>query len=310
MYCLNLMRIALELALHNRAYEDIARKFFEHFLHIAEAMTSIGGAGTAWASGTKTTTLTITIRCVVTRRARPAVSQDPFDRRADSALRRRNPGAGDARPSCRDFETRLKWFLSHRPEMARGSCRGGKKPGMGERRLLVPAARPPDEEAAPADARRNRVSRRTTAMRSQSRRSTAASPTRSRRDDRHDAQRRLSAGRIAIGVVRRQTRTGQAGPIWFPVTDYPDHRVAAEVPSLLWRRFQGRMSDRLGPDAHDSRRSRRGAEPPASSRHLPARPRRPPPLLRCNADEAARPIRSSATTCSSTSTSTATPAAA
>ena len=42
MYCLNLMRIALELALHNPVYEDIATKFFEHFLHIAEAMTNIG----------------------------------------------------------------------------------------------------------------------------------------------------------------------------------------------------------------------------------------------------------------------------
>ena len=43
MYCLNLMRIALELAQHNHVYEDIATKFFEHFLHIAEAMTKIGG---------------------------------------------------------------------------------------------------------------------------------------------------------------------------------------------------------------------------------------------------------------------------
>ena len=45
MYCLNLMRIALELAQHNPVYEDIATKFFEHFLHIAEAMTNIGGDG-------------------------------------------------------------------------------------------------------------------------------------------------------------------------------------------------------------------------------------------------------------------------
>ena len=45
MYCLNLMRIALELALHNPVYEDIATKFFEHFLHIAEAMNNIGGDG-------------------------------------------------------------------------------------------------------------------------------------------------------------------------------------------------------------------------------------------------------------------------
>ncbi len=41
MYSLNLMRIALELALHNHVYEDIATKFFEHFLHIAGAMNNV-----------------------------------------------------------------------------------------------------------------------------------------------------------------------------------------------------------------------------------------------------------------------------
>src|SRR5947209_3511077 len=46
MYCLNLMRIALELALHNPVYEDVATKFFEHFLGIARAMTQMGGDGT------------------------------------------------------------------------------------------------------------------------------------------------------------------------------------------------------------------------------------------------------------------------
>src|SRR6266566_1070921 len=48
MYCLNLMRIALELAQHNHVYEDIATKFFEHFLHIAEAMTHIGEGMSLW----------------------------------------------------------------------------------------------------------------------------------------------------------------------------------------------------------------------------------------------------------------------
>jgi hypothetical protein len=43
MYSLNLMRIALELAQHNHVYEDIATKFFEHFLYIARAMTDIAG---------------------------------------------------------------------------------------------------------------------------------------------------------------------------------------------------------------------------------------------------------------------------
>ena len=38
MYCLDLMRIALELAVENSAYEDLASKFFEHFLRIAYAL--------------------------------------------------------------------------------------------------------------------------------------------------------------------------------------------------------------------------------------------------------------------------------
>jgi hypothetical protein len=42
MYSLNLMRIALELATEDHVYEDIATKFFEHFLYIAEAMTTMG----------------------------------------------------------------------------------------------------------------------------------------------------------------------------------------------------------------------------------------------------------------------------
>jgi Mannosylglycerate hydrolase MGH1-like glycoside hydrolase domain/Glycosyl hydrolase family 63 C-terminal domain len=38
MYSLNMMRIALELAKENHIYQDMATKFFEHFLYIAEAM--------------------------------------------------------------------------------------------------------------------------------------------------------------------------------------------------------------------------------------------------------------------------------
>ena len=48
MYCLNLMRIALELASHDHVYEDIATKFFEHFLQIAEAMINMGEGIGLW----------------------------------------------------------------------------------------------------------------------------------------------------------------------------------------------------------------------------------------------------------------------
>ncbi len=43
MYCLNMLGIALELAKVNAAYEDVATKFFEHFVYIGEAVNRVGG---------------------------------------------------------------------------------------------------------------------------------------------------------------------------------------------------------------------------------------------------------------------------
>ena len=62
MYSLNLMRIALELAAGNIVYEDIATKFFEHFLSIAQAMTQMGDPVRAypWACGMSRTSSTTT----------------------------------------------------------------------------------------------------------------------------------------------------------------------------------------------------------------------------------------------------------
>jgi hypothetical protein len=45
MYCLNMLAIALELAKDDIAYEDVASKFFEHFVNIAHAMNDIGTNG-------------------------------------------------------------------------------------------------------------------------------------------------------------------------------------------------------------------------------------------------------------------------
>ena len=42
MYCLNMLAMALELAKEDPAYEDVASKFFEHFVHIAHAMNDFG----------------------------------------------------------------------------------------------------------------------------------------------------------------------------------------------------------------------------------------------------------------------------
>ena len=45
MYCLNMLAIALELAKEDPAYEDVASKFFEHFVNIAHAMNDMGSGG-------------------------------------------------------------------------------------------------------------------------------------------------------------------------------------------------------------------------------------------------------------------------
>jgi hypothetical protein len=47
MFCLNMLAIALELASFNPAYEDVASKFFEHFVYIAHAMHDMGSEGLA-----------------------------------------------------------------------------------------------------------------------------------------------------------------------------------------------------------------------------------------------------------------------
>jgi hypothetical protein len=45
MFCLDMLSMAMELAQGDPAYEDVASKFFEHFVYIAQAMNDMGGAG-------------------------------------------------------------------------------------------------------------------------------------------------------------------------------------------------------------------------------------------------------------------------
>ena len=45
MFCLNMLAMAMELAREDSAYEDVASKFFEHFVFISQAMNDMGGEG-------------------------------------------------------------------------------------------------------------------------------------------------------------------------------------------------------------------------------------------------------------------------
>lgn len=132
MYCLNLMRIALELALHNPVYQDVATKFFEHFLGIAEAMTNIGGDGNGvglWDEEDQFyyDELNLPDGRMTKLKVRSIVGLIPL-----FAVETLEPEMLERLP---DFGRRLQWFLNYRPDLASLVSRW-QEPGRGERRLL------------------------------------------------------------------------------------------------------------------------------------------------------------------------------
>jgi len=136
MYCLNLLRIALELALHNPVYQDVATKFFEHFLAIAEAMTNIGGGPGAlsprvglWDEEDEFyyDELNLSDGTMVRLKVRSIVGLIPL-----FAVETIEPETLARLP---EFAARLHWLLTHRPDLARLVSRW-EEPGRGERRLL------------------------------------------------------------------------------------------------------------------------------------------------------------------------------
>jgi hypothetical protein len=130
MYCLNMMRIALELARHNHVYEDIATKFFEHFLSIAQAMTNMGRAGIGlWDEEDEFyyDVLNLSSGQRVPLRLRSMVGLVPL-----FTVETLEPELLAELP---DFARRLTYYLTHRPDLARLVSRW-QDPGRGERRLL------------------------------------------------------------------------------------------------------------------------------------------------------------------------------
>jgi hypothetical protein len=130
MYSLNLMRIALELARRNPVYEDIATKFFEHFLHIAQAMSAMGDGGSGlWddEDGFFYDVLSLPGGRKVPLKVRSMVGLIPL-----FAVEVLEPELLEELP---EFAKRLEWFLSYRPDLAALVSRWST-PGMGERRLL------------------------------------------------------------------------------------------------------------------------------------------------------------------------------
>jgi len=130
MYALNLMRMALELAKTSPVYQDIASKFFEHFLYIAEAMTKVGDeAFNLWDEEDEffydvlhtpdDQRVKLKVRSIVG--LIPLFAVEVLDE--------------ELLESMPDFTRRLKWFLENRPHLAELVSRW-QEPGKGERHLL------------------------------------------------------------------------------------------------------------------------------------------------------------------------------
>ncbi len=109
-FCLTMLAMSLELALVRPAYEDIASKFFEHFVNICDAINSLGGTG-LWESedGFYYDQLIINHAQPIPLRIRSLVGLLPLC--AVTVLKQKTI---DALPG---FRKRMEWFLVNRPDL-------------------------------------------------------------------------------------------------------------------------------------------------------------------------------------------------
>jgi hypothetical protein len=119
MYCLHLMRIALELAKLEPVYEDLATKFFEHFLYVGAALDNASGRDCSlWdeKDGFFYDVLRLPGGEFHSFRVRslvgliPMLAFEVLDEEEDLA---KNPA----------FLGNVKWFVENRPDLARGCFR-------------------------------------------------------------------------------------------------------------------------------------------------------------------------------------------
>jgi hypothetical protein len=130
MYCLNMLAIALELARENPAYEDVASKFFEHFVYIAHAMHELGSDGIdLWDEQDGFFYDVLHTDHAASRlKVRSLVGLIPL-----FAVETLEPEIVDKLPG---FKRRMQWFIDNRPEFAE-HVETVRSAGGGVRRLLA-----------------------------------------------------------------------------------------------------------------------------------------------------------------------------
>jgi hypothetical protein len=130
MFTLNMLAIALELAHHDHVYEDVASKFFEHFIYIACAMNNIGSDGiNLWDAedGFYYDVVRRPNGDTVPLKIRSMVGLIPL-----FAVQVLDPGTLVKLPG---FAHRMQWFIEHRPDLTRHVASMQTR-GNRERRLL------------------------------------------------------------------------------------------------------------------------------------------------------------------------------
>ncbi|MBI4473664.1 MAG: glucosidase, partial [Acidobacteria bacterium] len=135
MYCLNMLTIALELARENPNYQDLASKFFEHFVHIAHAMTDLGGLGfSLWDEhdGFFYDALCLPDGSHQMLKARSAVGLIPL-----FGVESLEPGIVD---QLSGFKRRMQWFISNVPHV-RNHIDMSQHSDAGVRRLMAMVSR-------------------------------------------------------------------------------------------------------------------------------------------------------------------------
>ena len=130
-YSLNMLAIAVELAKHDSVYEDIASKFFEHFLYIADAMNSLRADDEGlWDDddGFYYDQLFLPDGERISLKVRSIVGLIPLfavETISSSTLER-----------LPRLKKRIDWFIANRPELSENVAHLEKK-GLEERRLLA-----------------------------------------------------------------------------------------------------------------------------------------------------------------------------
>ena len=136
MYSLDLMAIALELSRNDPVYEDVASKFWEHFIYIARALNHLGDDGLSlWneEDGFFYDVLHSSDGDALPLRVRSLVGMMPL-----YAVQTLSPELLDALPA---FRRRLEWFIKNRSDLT-GNLACMQTEGHKERRLFAVATRP------------------------------------------------------------------------------------------------------------------------------------------------------------------------